>query len=487
MTICRLGLSIFVLLASMVSFAAPPDETHQAANGLANSVRNGPAMSTLRELTDGFGGRVTGSPAYERSAEWAAEKFRSYGIKDVRLEPFTIPHGWQRGVASAELLAPLRRPLHVESLGWAPSTPTGGVEADVVSLNDLSEAKLKAAADKVKGHVVMFDLGRIARQDRAKVGRMMRAAYPVLRDAGALAVMLPGREPNNIIIAHSPDWHADLAALPLVDLGMEDADLIRRALATPGGKARIRLDVENQVSGPTTVHNVIAEIRGSEQPDEWVLIGGHLDSWDFGTGAQDNGTGTVSVLEVARAFAGLGRAPRRSVRFALWGGEEEGIIGSHMYTEAHTSELDKCVAVINTDNGSGHPKGWRVEGRKDLMEAMQPISDSLLKDMGAGDLSMETTYDTDHGPFMLHGIPALDQEVDMTHYLEVHHKTSDTFDKVDPVDFKADVAIVAVTAYAIVEDPKAIAPHIDHAAVGEIVKTAGLEEMLKDAGVWAQP
>jgi carboxypeptidase Q len=443
-------------------------------------------MTTLRELTDGFGGRLTGSPAYEHSAEWAAARFRSYGIKDVRLEAFTIPNGWQRGYAHAEMLTPLQRPLHVESLGWAPSTPAGGVESEVVLLNDFSENNIKNSAATLKNHIVMIDLSKFDRETRAKMGRQVRAAYALLASEGALAVLLPAREPNNIVNAHSPDWHAGIAQLPLVDLGMEDGDLIRRALATPNGKVRIKLDVQNQVAGPTTVHNVIAEIRGTDHPEEWVLIGAHLDSWDFGTGAQDNGTGTVSVLEVARVFASLSHPPRRTVRFALWGGEEEGLIGSHAYTQAHTAELEKCIAVINTDNGAGHPRGWKVEGRKDLMEAMRPLSDSLLKGMAASDLSLETTYDTDHGPFMLYGIPSLDQEVDMSHYMEVHHKPSDTFDKVDAVNFKTDVAIVAVTAYAVIQDPKPIAPHVDHAAVAEIVKNAGLEDMLKDAGVWPQ-
>lgn len=487
MSLLRTVLAATVLLFALTGAAAPPDEVQQTANGLASSILMGPAMITLRELTDGFGGRVTGSPAYEHSAEWAAAKFRSYGIKDVRLEAFTIPRGWQRGYARAEMLTPLQRPLHVESLGWAPSTPKGGVESDIVLLSDISESNIKTSAEKLRGHIVMIDLSRAYyQQNRLKVYQMMHAAYGLLGDAGALAVLIPAREPNDIVNAHSPDWHANLASLPLVDLGMEDADLIGRTLAAPNGSVRIKLDVQNEVAGPTTVHNVIAEIRGSEHPEEWVLVGAHLDSWDFGTGAQDNGTGTVSVLEVARVFAGLGHAPRRSMRFALWGGEEEGLIGSHMYAQAHAAELEKCIAVINTDNGAGHPKGWKVEGRKDLMEAMQPISDSLLKDLGAGDLSMNTTYDTDHGPFMLQGVPALDQEVDMSHYMEVHHKPSDTYDKVDPVNFKTDVAVVAVTAYAIVQDPKPIAPHIDHAAVGEIMKSSGLEEMLKGAGVWPQ-
>jgi Zn-dependent M28 family amino/carboxypeptidase len=172
------------------------------------------------------------------------------------------------------------------------------------------------------------------------------------------------------------------------------------------------------------------------------------------------------------------------VRFALWGGEEQGLLGSYAYVQAHKNELNKCVAVLNTDNGAGHPKGWKVEGRKDLKEAMQPWSDSLLKDLNGGDLSLEATYDTDHGPFMLHGVPALDLWVDESKYFEIHHKASDTIDKVDILDFKAGEAIVAVTAYALAQSDNPIAPHIDHAAVGEILKGAKLDELLEHVGVW---
>ena len=270
--------------------------------------------------------------------------------------------------------------------------------------------------------------------------------------------------------------------LPAAEVGMEDSKLIQREMEH--GPVTIQFTIENKTSGETTVNNVVAEIRGSERPDEWILIGGHLDSWDFGTGAQDNGTGAVSVLEVARALMALGKAPRRSVRLALWGGEEQGLLGSYAYTQAHKKELDKCVAVLNTDNGAGHPKGWKVEGREDLRKAMQPLSDGLLKGLDGGDLSLDTTYDTDHGPFMLQGIPALDLSVDMTHYFEIHHKSSDTLDKVDALDFKGGEAIVAVTAYAIAQRETPIALHIDHDAVGEIVKKAHLEDMLVNVGVW---
>ena len=290
------------------------------------------------------------------------------------------------------------------------------------------------------------------------------------------------REKNNVLNAHDMLWGAKMLPIPAAEVGMEDGKLIQRLLEQ--GPVTVQFAIENKTSGETQVNNVVAEMRGSERPDEWILIGAHLDSWDFGTGAQDNGTGTVSVLEVARALSSLGKAPRRSVRFALWGGEEQGLLGSYAYTQTHKDELKNCVAVLNTDNGAGHPKGWKVEGRKDLKEAMQPWSDGLLKDIGGGELGMETTYDTDHGPFMLFGVPALDLYVDLSKYLEIHHKASDTFDKVDVVDFKAGTAIVAVTAYAVAQSDKPVAPHIDHAAVGEILKDAKLDELLVYVGVW---
>ncbi|MFZ3265005.1 MAG: M20/M25/M40 family metallo-hydrolase [Terriglobales bacterium] len=457
-------------------------EIKSATDRLAASIYTGPSMRTLGELADGIGGRLTGSPAYVRSTEWSAAKFRSYGIENVRLEPFTMDAGWQRGTATGEMLTPLSRPLHVASLGWAPSTPSGGVEGAVVLVEDVSADALQSRADELQGKIVLLDTTKIYAEGYAKALPKLQAAWPAFEKAGVLAVMQTDRPANNVINAHAALWGSKIVPLPGVELGMEDSKLIQRELER--GPVTLHLTVENKTSGETTVNNVVAEIRGRERPEEWILIGAHLDSWDFGTGAQDNGTGTVSVLEVARAIMAAGKPPRRSVRFALWGGEEEGLLGSHAYAQAHKKELAKCVAVLNTDNGAGHPKGWKVEGRADLKQAMQPWSDGLLKDLSGGDLSMDATYDTDHGPFMLQGIPALDQWVDMSKYFEIHHKSSDTLDKVDPLDFKADEAIVAVTAYALAESEKPIAPHLDHAAVGEILKNTKLDELVEQVGVW---
>ena len=458
-----------------------PDVKETAAK-LEASVYTGPSMETLRELTDGVGGRLSGSPAHNRAAEWAAAKFRSFGIQNVKLEPFTIPNGWLRGSAHGQLISPLSRPLHVESVGWGPSTPDGGVKGEVIVMDDVSADNIKAKGSALKGKIVMLDTQKIFADGWQKVLAAVIAAPPHFKDEGVVAMVLPDHAPNNVINATSLDWGGHLNALPSAELGMEDSALVRRLMEK--GPVTIQFELHNTTSGPTQVNNVVAEIRGSELPDEWIIIGAHLDSWDFGTGAEDNGTGSASVLEVARAIAAAGKAPRRSIRFALWGGEEEGLLGSYAWVQAHLSEMGKCVAVLNTDNGSGHPKGWKVEGRKDLREAMQPISDLLLKDIGGGALSMEVTYDTDHGPFMLQGVPSLDLWVDMKPYFEIHHKSSDTYDKVDAIDFKAGSAIVVATAWVIANDSKPIAPHIDHAAVAEILKSNNLDKMLTEVGQW---
>jgi len=466
---------------SVLAFAQSPSQLKPVTDQLAGSIYTGPSMATLRELTDSFGGRVTGSPAYQQSAEWAAAKFRSYGIQNVRLEPFSVPAGWQRGTASGGLVSPLPRPLNVASMGWSPSTPAGGVQGSVVVVADVSAESLKDT-EPFRGKIVLLDMTRIFAEGWTKALPKLDAAWAVFQKAGVPAAITTDREANNVLNAHDMLWGAKMLPLPVAELGMEDSKLIQRLLEK--GPVTVRIALDNQVSGETRVNNVVAEIRGSERPDEWILVGAHLDSWDFGTGAQDNGAGTVSVLEAARAIAALPKTPRRSIRFALWAGEEEGLLGSYAYSEAHQDELGKCAAVLNTDNGSGHPKGWKVEGRKDLKDAMQSWTDGLLKDLSGGDLSMETSYDTDHGPFMLHGVPSLDLWVDMSRYFEIHHKSSDTIDKVDPLDFKAGTAIVAVTAYALAQTDKPIAPHLDHKAVGEILKNAKLDGLLTYVGVW---
>ena len=240
----------------------------------------------------------------------------------------------------------------------------------------------------MKGKIVIIDVGKIFAHGWTKVLEPLELSYKVFKENGAVGIVFPSGDRNNVLSASDPNWGSSLLLMPGAQIGMEDFQFIRRSLEK--GPVTMQFELKNTTTGPMQVNNVIAEIRGSELPDEWIIIGAHLDSWDYGTGAQDNGTGSVMVLDVARAIAAIGKAPRRSIRFALWGGEEQGLLGSYAYTQAHLNEMSKCVAVLNTDNGAGHPKGWKVESRKDVEDAMHPISDALLKDISGGGLSLET-------------------------------------------------------------------------------------------------
>ncbi|HEX8650151.1 MAG TPA: M20/M25/M40 family metallo-hydrolase [Pyrinomonadaceae bacterium] len=474
-----------LLLALMLQAATaqqPEVNLQSAAERITGSILvNGQAMNFVTELSDTFGGRLTGTSAYQRSAEWAAARFRAAGIKDVRLEAFKIPNGWDRGWARARMIAPLDRPLHIESLGWSPSTPPGGVRGEVMLLGALTPEKIKEQGEQIKGHVVMINTGAVFSDGLAGFARLMHAV-PLIKEAGAQAIMMTDFDSNNVLNAFGLTFSAETSALPVAQVGSEDAKLIMRLAEK--GKVSVEFQFTNKNTGPVEVNNVIAEIRGREKPDEWIIIGAHLDSWDYGTGAQDNGTGCAMVFEAARAIAALGRAPRRSIRFALWGGEEQGLLGSTAYVKAHAAELDSCVAVLNTDNGAGHPRGWKVQGRSDLAEALKPVTHSLLAGLSGEGISQSLSYDTDHGPFMLQGIPALDLWVRMETYEAVHHKTSDTVDKIDAHNLVSGSAIVAVTAYALAERPEPIAPHIDHAATEALLDKAKLTDFLKTIGAW---
>ncbi len=464
--------ALLVLGLSLAS-AQPTQDLAQELSRISASVINGPSTELLRQLTDDIGARLVGSPAYERAAQWAAARFREAGLTNVRFEEFTLPNGWQRGPAHARILAPVTRSLRVGSVGWGPSTPPGGIRGDLILISDLSPVTLRSQSAQLKNRIVLVDLEKALPSDEPLAFARLRDSYAMLSDLGVQAVLLPHDVPNNV-----PGWvdtgnaRGTILPLPVGDVGWEDHLLLRRHLTR--GRVTIEAEWQNEISGPMQVSNVVAEIAGSELSHEWVLLGAHLDSWDLGTGAQDNGTGVVMVLEAARAIASLGRAPRRSIRFALWAAEEPGPPGSAMFIKRHATELRDCVAVLNTDNGAGRPRGWYVNGRNDLREAMRPIA-ARLRTVGANELSMDASCGSDECPFLLEGIPALKLWVDTAQYRQVHHQASDTFDKVDSASFRAGGAVVAMTTYTISEQPTRVAPHIGQDAVRQILRTAKLD------------
>jgi carboxypeptidase Q len=413
------------------------------ARRLAQSALNGRAYQYATELTD-MGARLTGSAGYVRAAVWALRQFDAARIAPARREPFTLNRAWERErPARGRLVAPIQQPLVIASLGWVPSTPDGGIDAD------LAIASVRTGFDPaaVRGRIVLVD-----GEDGGDFERRLAAA-------GAAALLFQDGDADNHLAARVRRFGGSIAPLPAAVVSRDDGALIRRLAQS--GSVRLTIEWRNRISdGPVAVDNIVAELRGRERPEEWILVGAHLDSWDFATGAQDNAAGVAMVLEAARTIAALGRPPKRSIRFALWGGEEQGLLGSAAYVQAHRDELDRALAIHNVDGGTGRIVGWTAPGREDVQAALRQMARVLLHDLDAASIDTSTAYafDSDGGSFLREGIPVLDLNVDASRYEEIHHKASDTLDRVDARNLAIGAAAVAVTAYAIADGPGRLAP-----------------------------
>ncbi len=425
-------------LGALAAAAARPFDV-ATSQRLAASALRGKSFEDLRDLTETIGARLTGSVSYERAAEWSVRRFREAGISTIRLEAFAMPRGWSRGGdARARILWPVDERLDVAAIGWTPPTPADGIDAEVVTASERSPLP----EDAVAGKIVLV-AGEASPRFDARLAR-----------AGAAALLFQDPDRDNRLTARVRRFGGDVAPLPSATMARDDWERLRALAAR--GQVRVRLQLPSAVSsGPALVNTVVAEIAGRERPEEWVLVGAHLDSWDFAVGAQDNATGVAMVLDAARAIAALPQRPRRSIRFALWGGEEEGLLGSSAYVRAHEAELDRAVAVLNADGGTGRIIGWTTPGREDVEARVRELSRALLAGLDAAgvDHSARYAFDSDGGPFVREGVPVLDMNVDDSRYDEIHHTAGDTIDRVDRHNLSVGAAMVAVTAYAIADAP----------------------------------
>ncbi|MBL0213550.1 MAG: M20/M25/M40 family metallo-hydrolase [Myxococcales bacterium] len=470
------------LLLGTAAIAAPSKDPYAALRPSVAKIVGGSfdeaPLAQLAELTENIGGRVTGSKAYGQAVTWAMAQLTAAGAQHVHVEKFTLAHGWQRGPARGKVLSPRVRALHVESFGWAPSTPAGGVRGPVLLMHGFDDVPAQ-----VKGAIVVVERPSGGGGPGPKRVLAMRKALTALHAGGARAVLvsMPASVTSNVLTTGSPFVDGQLAPLPAGVIGLEDERSIARAI--DAGPVTVELEITNTVTGPIEVANVIGELPGKTRPNEWVLVGAHLDSWDFATGAQDNGAGVVQVLAAARLLAAAGPL-ERTVRFALWGGEEQWMIGSRAYVSAHEGELGGCIAALNTDNGAGHVVGWKVAGRKDVEAALSPIARRLLAPLGGAKLDLELTADTDHFAFLAAGVPALDLLVEDGNYEAAHHKQADTLDKLDSHALSSGISVVAVTVLALASTVEPFARRLDRAGVEQLLKPDGLDEMMRQNGWW---
>jgi Zn-dependent M28 family amino/carboxypeptidase len=291
-----------------------------------------------------------------------------------------------------------------------------------------------------------------------------------LRNYGAKAVLIGGtRSDNDVDYGGAITMDSSIAPLPIARVGREDLALMVRLLKK--GPVAVQFSYKNRIRRPGEAENVVAEIKGREKPDEFVIVGAHLDSVQVGTGAQDDGAGVASVLEAARAIKASGVAPRRSIRFVLFGGEEEWELGSKAYAAQHEKELGKCAAVLITDTGSDTPHGWYINGREDEVASLQAIA-PVLEPVGGSAVSKDSDYllHSDHTAFLLRGVPTLMLWTEMTTYFHYVHQPGDTYDKIEKEKLAKGTAIVAATAFAIADSTEPFASHLSHAEIEELLK-----------------
>ncbi len=432
--------------------ASPLSETHgeAASSIIEKALADQRAWTMLEELTVGIGPRLAGSEGLDRAVAWAAETMKRDGHENVRIEKVMVPN-WKRGAESAELIAPRRVPLRIIGLGGTTPTPEAGIEAEVVVVANKDE--LEARAAEVEGKIVLYNAIMPA-YDREK-GDGYDAVYEYRNNGadwaaahGATAVLVRSLTTKSLSTPHTGGLRYQGAEkIPAAAVTTEDAEMLARLAKRGPVKVRLRLASE---TGPDVESgNVIAEFRGREKPDEVVVIGAHIDSWDIGGGAHDDGGGCVIMMAALTLLREMGLQPRRTIRVVLFTNEENGLRGGFAYAKDHAAELSNHILAMESDGGVFAPRGFMVEGERGLAHAQQIAE--LLKPLRAMEVK-EGFSGADLIPMIRSaGVVGVGHWVEGEKYFDIHHTEADTIDKVDPKELAENVAAVAVFAYVAAE------------------------------------
>ena len=446
----RFGVAVSLAAIAYVAtpFAQSPwlDAYREPARSLiAEGTSTSFAWDRLAELGDTFGHRLSGSENLDAAIKWAASEMRRDGL-DVRLDPVKVPH-WVRGAESLEIVAPGSHPLTMLGLGNSVGTPPAGIEAELLIVHSYRE--LDSVADSVKGRIVLFHVPFTTYGETVAY----RSDGPSRAAAkGAVAVLIRAVGPAGLRTPHTGMLrYADgQPEVPAAAVSAEDADRLQR-MQKRGTKVRLRLRMEAKFLPDADSFNVIGELRGRELPDEVVVVGGHFDSWDVGTGSTDDGGGCVVSWEAVRLMKKLGLRPRRTVRVVLFTNEENGLRGGLDYRDRYKGQLGNHVLMFESDSGVFRPSGFGFSGTDSARRTVQEIA-TLLEGIGTSTIS-GSGGGADIGPSVqAANVPAMSLDVDGNYFL-IHHTPADTIDKIDPKDMATASAAIAVMAYVVADMP----------------------------------
>ena len=405
------------------------------------------AWRRLAALTDGIGNRLSGTPELTRAIDWALAEMKRDGLENVHAEPVMVPH-WVRGRESAEIVEPAHHQVVMLGLGDSVGTPNSGVQAEALVVRSFQE--LDAASARARGRIVVFNVP-FTNYDQTRPYRSegpSRAAQ-----LGAVAVLVRSVGPPGLRLPHTGglSYTPNVAQIPAAAISSEDADRLQR-MTDRGEHIVLRLQMEAHFDADAASANVVGEWRGREKPDEVVVIGGHIDSWDVGAGASDDGGGMVATWEALRLIKSIGLRPRRTIRVVLWTNEENGGRGGRAYRDAHLAELPKHVMMLEADSGLFTPVSFAVTANTAARDTVRAIA-SLLANIDADSVTPGGGGSDIDPSVTAAAIPALSYEGTGDYFL-LHHTPADTVDKIAPVDVSRAAAAIAVMSYVIADLPQ---------------------------------
>tara|TARA_R100000951_G_C2647058_1_gene182893 strand:- start:592 stop:1965 length:1374 start_codon:yes stop_codon:yes gene_type:complete len=440
----------FVLLTPFLAISQPlvKQNVEKTANDLIKSaLSNNIGFERLAHLTDYYGPRLSGSEVLENGIDWVVQEMKKDGFDKVWTQPVTVPH-WVRGNESATLTAPITKNLPMASLGGSVGTPKDGITAEVLLVKSFEDLESKSA--EAKGKIVLFNVpfttyGQTVqyRVNGASAASKHGAVASVLASVASYSMQTPH--------TGTMSYEEGVKKIPHAALTVEDANLIERFIKR-GETVTLTLKMEAKNLPDAQSRNVIAEITGSEFPEEIIVMGGHIDAWDNGHGAMDDGGGCVAAWEALRLIKETGVRPKRTIRVVLWTNEENGLRGANEYlrwVQEDEKSLDNHILAMESDAGVFDPIGFGFSGSDDAYKILSEIGE-LLKPTDSGEVR-KGGGGADIGPLMRNGVPGMGLNVDGSKYFWFHHTAVDTIDKLNIDDFNECVATMAVFAYAVAD------------------------------------
>jgi carboxypeptidase Q len=414
-------------------------------NKLINAALNDTSgFSRLAEMCDTFGPRFSGSENLEKALDWILEEMKADGLENVHSEDVMVPK-WVRGEESAQMLSPWKKELHMLGLGGSIGTGSNGITSEVIVVNSFED--LEGRKSEAKGKIVLFN---VPFSSYGKTVQYRSGGAIAASKAGAIASIIRSVGPFSMNTPHTGGmrYEEGVKKIPHAAITVEDAAMIAR-MVNRGQSVKIKLYMEGKFEPDALSRNVMGEITGSEFPNEVIVLGGHIDSWDVGQGAMDDGGGCVAAWQAVKMIKELGLRPKRTIRVVMWTNEENGLRGGNAYRDAHMDELDDHILAMESDAGVFKPSGFGFTGSDEALTILQDIG-TLLYPIDSGKIT-KGGGGADIGPIMREGVPGMGLTVEGTKYFWYHHTNADTWDKLDLGEFNQCVSTMAIMAYVVAD------------------------------------